>query len=570
MRAQAPKSAQVLEKALARERGELTVADAAARAGLPLRDAEEGLRYLAAEFGGHLAATSKGELLYSFPGGLVRPPETRLLRRLGRGLVKVVAGVGRFIVRAWVSVVLVGYALAFLALLIALSAKGDRDEGPGEAIGMVLRVIAEALFWTFHPFSPVYLRHEPSWLQHGGGRRQRQPKIPFYEKVNRFVFGPAKVEADPLEQERQVLAELRRQKGRVAPADVMRVTGLTREEAERLLLRLVVDYQGDIEASEEGVVVYRFKDLRTTAAATADRTTQAPAPVWGSRVNLPPLTGNTGGSNFLFMLINGFNLAASSYVLANDLTIERLTHMIAQMGEKFPQAIPVADGTPLVLGAIPFAFSAALFILPLIRSLRRPAARKKVAQENGWRGVLRVVLTGRRGRIDLTTEELSRAWVAASGDKPPTETELRDAVRAAGGEVDVAENGEMVYRFEVLERELQATEGERQGASHDEASAGEVVFSSADEGAGIREEADARNGGSASRPTAAGGARGGAGAGYPAGPESDPGPATPVGPVATRPPGRPPPPATPRHRRAPVPAPREAPAARRAPPAAPP
>ena len=68
---------------------------------------------------------------------------------------------GRFIVRAWVSVVLVGYALAFLALLIALSAKSDRDEGPGEAIGMVLRVIAEALFWTFHPFSPVYLRAEP-------------------------------------------------------------------------------------------------------------------------------------------------------------------------------------------------------------------------------------------------------------------------------------------------------------------------------------------------------------------------------------------------------------------------
>jgi hypothetical protein len=489
VRAQAPKSAEVLEKTLARERGPLTVADAAAKAGLPLRDAEESLRYLAAEFSGHLAATSKGEILYSFPQGLVRPPETRLLRRIGRGIVKAVAGIGRFIVRAWVSVVLVGYALAFLALMIALAARSDRDEGPGEAIGLVLRVIAEALFWTFHPFSPVYLRHEPSWLQPGlGGRRAKQPKIPFYEKVNRFVFGPPKVERDPREQERLVLAELRSQKGRVAPADVMRVTGLSREEAERVLLRLVVDYQGDIEATDEGAVVYRFKDLRTTAAAAgAERGQAVPAPIWGQRVTLPALTGNTGGSNFLFALINGFNLAASGYVLANGLTIERLTHMLSQMGERFPQPMPPVDGIPLALGAVPFVFSLALFLLPLLRSLRRPAERKRVERENGYRGVLRVVLTGRKGRIDLTGAELRQAWMTASGGKSPSDKDLEEAVRAAGGEVDLNEQGQVVYRFEVLERELQATESDRKGAAADEASAGQVVFSSEDEGTGIRE-----------------------------------------------------------------------------------
>jgi hypothetical protein len=486
VRTQRPKSAEVLEKTLARERGDLTVADAASRSGLPLRDAEEGLRFLAAEFSGHLAATSKGEILYSFPGGLVRPPETRLYRRVGRAIVKAVAGVGRFIVRAWVSVVMIGYALAFLALMIALAAKGDRDESPGAAIGVVLRVIAEALFWTFHPFSPVYLRREPSWL-HQNGRRRHQPKVPFYERVNRFVFGPPSVERDPREQERLVLAELRRQKGRVAPADVMRVTGLSREESERLLLRLVVDYQGDIEASENGAVIYQFKDLRTTAR-TAE-TAATPAPIWSHRMNLPPLTGNGPGSNLMFFLINAFNLGASSYVLANDLTIERLTALIAQMNERFPQPLPPIDGTPLVLGAIPLAFSVALFLLPLIRSIRRPSQRKRVARENGWRGVLRVVLTGRQGRVELTGPELSRAWVEASSGPPPTETELRDAVRAAGGDVDVAENGQLVYRFDVLERELQATLSDRQTATAEEASAGEVIFSSADEGAGIREPA---------------------------------------------------------------------------------
>ncbi len=70
----------------------------------------------------------------------------------------------------------------------------------------------------------------------------------------------------------------------------------------------------------------------------------------------------------------------------------------------------------------------------------------------------------------------------------------------------------MVYRFEVLERELVATEADRAGASGEEASPGQVVFSSADEGSGIREDTaaaewDARFRGRAGQ--GAGGARAG-------------------------------------------------------------
>ena len=490
MKTPRPASAKVLEKTLARARGELTVADAAAKSGLPLRDAEDGLRYLAAEFGGHLAATEKGEILYSFPQGLQRPPETRPLRRALRAVGRAIAGVGRFVVRAWVSIVLVGYALAFLALMIAMALKNDRDDGPGDSIGVVFRVIAEALYWTFHPFSPVYLRQEPGWIHpRRRGGAHSGPKVPFYEKVNRFVFGPRPAEQDPLAQERAVLAELRVQKGRVSPADVMRVTGLEREAAERLLLRLVVDYQGEIEVSEAGAIVYRFSDLRSTALA-GETSAERPAPFWAGRTVLPPLTGNDAGSNGLFMLVNGFNLAASSYVLANGLTIERIMAMIERAGQRFPAPLPPADGMPLVLGVIPLVFSAALFVLPLGRLLRRKSQEKKVGRENGWRGVLRLAVTGRRGSVIQTRAALAAAWVAAGGH-PPTEAELTDAVRAAGGEVDVGEDGQVIYKFDLLEGELRAAEEQRQGAAAAEASPGEVVFSSADEGAGMRGAAGA-------------------------------------------------------------------------------
>lgn len=488
------------------------MADASARSGLALRDAEEGLRLLTADRGGHLAATSKGELVYSFPRGVVTPPETRVSRRVGRAVVKAVSGAVRFVVRAWVSVVLVGYALVFLAVLIALAFRGGDDrDSPWEGVGVLLRVIAEALFWTFHPFSPVALRAEPRWMHMSPVRHRR---IPFYERVNRFVFGPPALKPDPREQEREILGEIRRQKGRIAPGDVMRLTGLPREQAERLLLRLVVDYQGDLAVSEAGAITYSFADLRTTVEGTpSSRVVAAPIGIWAQRVTLPPLTGNSAGSNLLFGLINGFNLVASGAVLANDLTLERLAAMFTRMATPdqvfAAMPLPPADGIPLVLGAVPFAFSLALFALPLIRLLRRPAAAQNVARQNGWRAVLRQVLgkasdqtsdqtrSNTAGPMVYTRDELSRAWEAASGRRA-TDADLEGAVRDLGGTIELREDGALVYQFDSLARELSELMAQRARVSDEEALAGTIIFSSGDEGTGIRE--DARDG--ARRPEA--------------------------------------------------------------------
>lgn len=494
--------ASILEAALGNFRGDLTVADASARSGLALRDAEEGLRRLTADRGGHLEATSKGELVYSFPLGVVRPPETRVSRRIGRALVKAFSGAVRFVVRAWVSVVLVGYALVFLAVLIALAFRGGDDrDSPWEGVGVLLRVIAEALFWTFHPFSPVALRAEPRWMHVSPVRHRR---IPFYERVNRFVFGPPALKSDPREQEREILGEIRRQKGRIAPGDVMRLTGLPREQAERLLLRLVVDYQGDIAVSEAGAITYSFVDLRTTVQGVPSRGGAAPVGIWTQRVTLPPLTGNSAGSNLLFGLINGFNLVASGAVLANDLTLERLAAMFTRMATPdqvfAAMPLPPADGIPLVLGAVPFAFSLALFALPLIRLLRRPAAAQEVARQNGWRAVLRQVLgkasdkasdqgSGNpAGPMVYSRDDLSRAWEAASG-RPATDADLEGAVRDLGGTVELREDGALVYQFDSLALELSELMAQRGRVSDEEALAGTIIFSSGDEGTGIREDA---------------------------------------------------------------------------------
>src|SRR5271168_5282024 len=130
----AAQAARALEKALTGQGRDFTIADAAAKGGLALRDAGTGLHALLSEYRGHLRVTSEGELLFRFPAGFTKPWETRArLAELGRKAGKVLLGVARFVVRAWISVVLIGYALLFLALIIALmfARSGDSRDSRG-------------------------------------------------------------------------------------------------------------------------------------------------------------------------------------------------------------------------------------------------------------------------------------------------------------------------------------------------------------------------------------------------------------------------------------------------------
>jgi len=70
-------AAGVLRTALAGQTGDATIADAAARSGLALRDAELGLHRLLSAHRGHLSVTDKGELLFRFPMGFAIDFERR-------------------------------------------------------------------------------------------------------------------------------------------------------------------------------------------------------------------------------------------------------------------------------------------------------------------------------------------------------------------------------------------------------------------------------------------------------------------------------------------------------------
>jgi hypothetical protein len=486
---EAAKAAEVL-RARVDPHGPLTVADAAAKSGLALRDAESGLTWLSKEYRGQLRVTSEGQLVHVFPHGFTKPwvpvdARRRFLRGLGRGLMSAL----RFVVRAWVAIVLVGYAAVFVGLVIGMAfarqgndSRRSDNELPGGALAYAfLRVVSDALFWTFHPFSPFSVYGggyaggwaspfpQQSFAGSGARLRAQGPRVPLYERVNRFFFGPPAKPEDPLENERRLVGAIRAAKGRIGLGDVMRVTGLPREQADPLMAKLMLDYDGDVGVSEDGGIVYRFPEIRKTAGDTRDT---EPAPAWSRVKPLDPFTGNPVGANFAIAALNAFNMWMGLWAIENGLTLERISHMF----DRVPY--PVVDtGTPIVLGIVPLVFSALLFAVPLGRAIARPFKKRRAAQENGRLAVLRVVLERVRSKQPVTDTAVAEAWRIATGT-PSEPKRLDRELLSLGGDVAIEPDGRTRWRFADLETEAAAVAAEREAASDEEASLGRVVFAS--------------------------------------------------------------------------------------------
>lgn len=467
-----------LKTSLATIAGPVTLADASVKSGLALHDAKSGLNFLVAEYRGNLAATNQGELLYSFPTGFSKPWEAQeKFAEMWAKTKKFGIGVLKFLVRAWITVVMLGYVVIFALILLALtfSKSSDREDSHSSLSSTLmfhtlLRLILDSLFWTFHPFSPFYVGHDNFY-----DYRPKAKKAPFYERVNRFFFGPEEKVVDKEELTKLALQEIRAQKGRIGLLDLMRVTGMSKEEADPFMAELMLNHDGDVLVSEHGGIIYEFPTMRKTALSEI---TPPSPPVWQKREVMPPFTGNDTGSNVLIAGLNGFNLVMSSVAIANGWTIEKFQYIFNVAASKIPPELlpPPPEGTPLLLGWIPLVFSLALFAIPVLRALGRGKKQQEINAKNGKRGLIRVILT-KLGFFGIKEEVLRQGWEEAALAKPESKELTREIIKL-GGELELNEHDAPLYRFKAIEAELGALKQARTQASSHEAAIGEVVFSS--------------------------------------------------------------------------------------------
>ncbi len=377
-----PQLRRKLEPALREMTGAATLGDITAATGLPAERSEPVIRALLDEFNGRISVDDRGQLIYSFPRGMVR--DATFQEKFARLMAAVWSAV-KMIYKVGISVMLVLYFVIFLiiavALIVALLSRGsDSDvdlggldfDGCGDGC-------AQIFFWMPVPI-PVdsgprhYVRRDRYGRPYAVPvpQRQRKPRgLPFWLRVYEYVFGPDQPATDPLADERELLAYLRDNQGLVTAVELAALRGISIEQAEKLALHLMVEHNGEVDVSDNGTLIYRFDDLLVSAqeqAAPAERVWRWS---WERSEAEPKLNRNQPGENATITFLNLFNLIGAAAV----------GHALWTAGAGW--------GAVIGLGIFPFLFASTLFLIPLARWLRLPGRRREVAQRNQWRDWLR-------------------------------------------------------------------------------------------------------------------------------------------------------------------------------------
>lgn len=406
-----------LTQALRGKKGRLTKADAITVSGLPSYVVDESLERLLKTYKSRLEVTEDGELLYTFDPGLVRRDEPTLaekLRTVARALTR--AGVWAF--KAWITITLIVYVVGFALLMLAMMFGGgdrrrDDDRGfGGGGLGWLWWFIMPN--WMSGGYGGYGQRYD-AWGRPIEAPRPREllegPKKKFIYSVFDFVFGPARPEPDKLADEREILGYLRAHDGRITATDLVGMFGWSYHKAEEEVTRLLVDYDGDPEVTDDGVIIYQFPKLLKSANETA-LSPSKPKSVSQRLESRPALTGNSKTADVLIGAFAGFNLVVSFFA-ANWASI------------RFGLVGPMWQ---FLLTVFPLTFFAIFLSVPALRAFGRKIGDKRREARNAERLAIQKVLD-------------------TGGTPLPAEPALDNLLVPLEGEPEAGNGGELLVRF---------------------------------------------------------------------------------------------------------------------------
>jgi hypothetical protein len=336
------------------------------------------------------------------------------------------------------------------------------------------------------------------------------PKKHLLAAVFDFCFGPPAPPVDPLKDEKRIVKYIRSRKGRITASDLVGLTGWPYEKCEQEVTRLLIDYNGEPEVTDDGVIVYVFKELRVTAdddtdvlparkkvAAAASRpavvarsaaskpavgakpTSNKPKMYWEQNDPKERLTGNTSGQNTLIVVLSLFNLLGGLflgqygvqmfmewYAAQNHLSVHHVMNEYAS----------TAQTATNILVTFPLLFTLSYLAVPAVRSVGVWAREKKRKARNRRRGLVKAIYD--TGGAPVPPDELVKRVSGADPTQvPELKAELDKLMVPLEGDVgNDDKSGQVVYKFPRLERELKTAKQARADAAADEAQAGEVVF----------------------------------------------------------------------------------------------
>jgi hypothetical protein len=248
----------------------VTVADVAARSGLNIEIANQGLLALASEAGGHMQVTSSGDIVYLFPRNFRDILRKKYLWLQLQQWWKKIWKVLFYLIRISFGIFLiVSIALIYITIfIIIISGSSDRDSSDrfGDRGGGFFYF--PDLFWYLSPNYDSYYQQ----------RRQEQTKsdLNFFEAVFSFLFGDGNPNANLEERRwREIAAVIRNNQGAVVAEQIAPylddIGEKYQQEYEDYMLPVLTRFNGKPQVSPEGQIIYHFPELQLSVVKNRSR-----------------------------------------------------------------------------------------------------------------------------------------------------------------------------------------------------------------------------------------------------------------------------------------------------------
>ncbi len=258
----------------------VTVGDVAAKAGLDVKVAEQGLLALATDAGGHLQVSETGEIAYLFPKNFRGILRNKFWRLRWREWWEKVWRVLFYLIRISFGILLilslVIILVAIAIIVISLNSSGDRNDSGGRSNNSGGGMMFFPGFW-FNPnwfllfdwgyYDRPYRYQRQRQEYHSQGEKNG---MNFFEAVFSFLFGDGNPNYN-LDDRRwwAIATVIKNNQGAVVAEQIAPYLDDLGKgyalEYEEYILPVLIRFNGRPEVSPEGQIVYHFPELQATA-----------------------------------------------------------------------------------------------------------------------------------------------------------------------------------------------------------------------------------------------------------------------------------------------------------------
>jgi hypothetical protein len=396
----------------------VTLSEVVLATGLATEWVDFTLRQLLNDFPAHLEINENKELIYQFD---FTPKQTSITQTLTESLVKILDFVWllfTFGFKVWIVAMLFTYMLfntvVLLVAIIAITRSGELLEGAYKLFG---DGIVEAFRMLF--------------------KKNQDKKQGLIQQVFSYVFGQSKANEDKLKWEKLILRHIEQNKGELLVSDIVQLTGWSVRESQEQAAKLLANYQGDAEVSNEGVIIYKFPDLITKTGTSKSE----PPKIWQNLIPNVLMNDNEKKVNRSIITVNSFNIVMAflSTFLIQGYIFE---------DEAMPNWIWIFSMY------IPLIYSIIFFLIPLGRMPWVAWENTKIDKRNQHYKVLGEIFQKLPQSIDL--EQDSKKIAEKIGQKNVSEIKkiVQTQSLALEAEPKTNEKGNVIYDFEQINIEL--------------------------------------------------------------------------------------------------------------------